>query len=183
MQTNNLASAIKGQYKHEQTEGFLMAREYIFLKENGKKCLLQRFLNETPREIQRVKFDLVELNMQGEVIKKTKLYYMNLAIKPGEYFSMPAGIVVSPECVDFKIARCTVCSEGYVWRVKRGKIQAYYDRPRRRRVLPQSMYFRTPLSVRSCRPSVGPLYGVLALLAFLSSIGVSLYYLFFPYLS
>ena len=177
MQNSNLASAIKGVYKHEQIDGYLMAREYMFLKEDEKKCLLQRFYNETALTIRAFEFKLIELDVSGQVIRKRKFHYDGLSITPNDYFSLPEGIVVSSECVDFKIECCRIETDRYVYRMKHGKLQTYYDRRKRRRnaVDSTSGY---GLTVDSYIPKFKRLFSVTAWMAVIVSLAVCLYLLF-----
>ena len=177
MQSTNLASAIKGVYKHEQVDGFLMAKEYIFLKEAEKKCLLQRFYNETALTIRAFEFELVELDIAGQIIQKRKFRYSNLCIVPNDYYSLPEGIVVSSECVDFKIEHCQIATDQYVYRIKHGKMQVYYDRRKRRNADLLSSQ-GDGLTVNSYAPRFGRLYGATAAMALISSVAVCLYLLF-----
>ena len=143
--------------------------------------LLQRFYNETSLKLTDVEFDLVELDINGRVIQRRTFSYHNLSILPEKYFSIPEGIVVSSDCVDFKIARFSIASGRYVYRTKRGKIQTYYDRRNADSEKERFSFAKSRLKVESYTPRFKMLYGATAALALLLSIACCLYLLFLQF--
>ena len=181
MQNNYEICIAKGQYKHYQNEGFWMAKDYVFLKKDERKCLLQRFVNQTPYTVNGVKFDLIEKDTNGKVIKKTEIAYDGLWVASGSIFVEAAGVVVSDECVDFEIRNCVVVVGRYRYRVKHGKIQAYYDRRQNKATEPPKASGQL-LTVKPYVPSFSKLHRWLAVLALVMSAIRCSYYLFYPYL-
>jgi hypothetical protein len=137
----------------------------------------ERFYNETALTIRAFEFELVELNITGQTIQRRKFRYYDLHIEPGDQYCLPEGIVVSPECVDFKIEHCRIESGQYVYRIKHGKMETYYNR-RKKRGADCLFSHGYGLTVNSYAPRFGRLYGATAAMALISSVAVCLYLLF-----
>ena len=176
MQKNNNCIA-KGIYSHSQLNDFVSVREYIFLKHSDKKCLIFRFCNETALTLDSIEFLLIELNSSGNVINKTHVVYDGLDINPDDIFSSKNGLVVSKECVDFKIQFLSVSSGDYIYRVKRGKVYAHYDKrgviTAKRKTLRYG-YVESKSHSLSC----GRICGFFAVLSLIFSIGICSFMLF-----
>ena len=139
--------------------------------------MLQRFYNETASTLSDVEFDLIELDINGKVIQRRSFDYHGLTVRPGEWFSIPQGIVVSSDCVDFKFARLSAVSGRFVYRVKRGNIQTYYDRRRGARSKAMSYFESVDRKISSCTPRFRGIHGIAAAIALLLTVLVCIYLL------
>ena len=167
----------KGAYQHPQINGFLSAREYMFLNEGGKKCLILRFFNETAHLINAFSFTLTELDNKGKEIKKTRVKYDELKLYPAESFSSTRGVIVSPECFDFRVTVNEIVSSPYVFRVKGGVVVPFYDRRlRNKKIKSTAVYCRTVS--KSFKP--GGLFGFLSAVCVLLIIAIAVMSLYLP---
>lgn len=117
----------KGPYVHSQVSKFLSVKQYIFLRKEDQKCLMIKFTNEMDFYINKIKIKLVQLNADGKTICTSTVDYGNASIAPGMEFTPLSRIVVDEKCVDFKVYIDYVDSGNYRYRIKRGKIVAYYN--------------------------------------------------------
>ena len=130
--TNKQQIISKGPYTHSQISNFLTVKQYIFLRKNGEKCLLLKFLNETDFFMNSVKFKLVQLNSEGKVICRQNVLLDGFNLGPGAEYMPSSRIVVNDKCADFKIVIDYVDSGYYRYRLRRGKVVSFYNPPETR---------------------------------------------------
>ena len=64
----------KGTYKGITEKAFpLEVKEYVFARENGKKCLLLRFFNSSEINVTALTFWLIQKDSSGNEIRKRKI--------------------------------------------------------------------------------------------------------------
>ena len=117
----------KGIYNHQQPSGYIVARNYLVLEEEGKRYLLIRFANESNVKITAFKFVLSQLDSNGKVICSSKITYDEVCLEPHATLSEKRGIRVKEECVDFYIKVISFVSELYRYEYKKGQLVVHYD--------------------------------------------------------
>lgn len=129
MNTTLKGNMEKGIYAHHQTDGFLSVREFIIMasNESNRRCLLVRYANESAFEINCFDFLLTQFDTRGNVIKREKIKYENLAIAPSALYSPEKGIVIEDNCADFTIKMLSIASGRYTYVYRRGQITAHYS--------------------------------------------------------
>ena len=115
----------KGLYQYSQISNLVSVKNYIFLRQNGKKCLLIRFSNDLDHIVDSMEFTVIQLDSAGKILEKTKVAYKNMRLMPGQNFSS-TGIVVNEFCTDFKVIFQSVISERYKYVVRQGQVVIYY---------------------------------------------------------
>ena len=127
--TNNSGRVVidKGFYNHSQSSGQIQLKQYIVVRENDKKCLLLRFFNESDLIIQSMDIVLTQIRAHGKESKLTKLKLNRINVHPGEIYTTESGIVISDDCVDFRIEIKSVSSRDYTYRESRGRLIPKYD--------------------------------------------------------
>ena len=118
----------KGYYKHSGIEGFVSVKQYMFIRKKGKKCLIQRFSNDSDFVVNALEYIVTELDAEGNVIKTDRIRSSGFTAAPGTVFAPPSGVVVSEECVDFKIRFISCVSGKYKYLVRNGIAVPIYDR-------------------------------------------------------
>jgi hypothetical protein len=94
----------KGLYKGEVDVSFpISVKEYIFARQNGKKCLLLRFFTSSDIKFTAIHFWLIQKNSYGEKIRRRKIVLDSLYYNDGQVFSPTNCFVVDDRCVDFEI--------------------------------------------------------------------------------
>ena len=77
----------KGLYKGEVDKAFpIEVKEYIFARENGKKCLLLRFFNSSEINLTAISFWLIQKNSYGEKIRRKKITLEGIHAMSGKGF-------------------------------------------------------------------------------------------------
>lgn len=117
----------KGFYNHDQIGGFVSVKQFILIEKNGKRVLLLRFSNDSPVVINRMRFQLTQLDKEGNTIDCSKVKYTDLSVAPGSVFAPEEGIVVKSECADFIVRIIYVVSGEFKYVPGRGRPTAHYD--------------------------------------------------------
>ena len=125
----------KGPYTYPQVNKFLTVKQYIFYRKEGQKCLILKFMNDTGFFINEIRFKLIQLNSEGKTICSQNVLYDSIAVAPRTAFTPTSRIVVDEKCSDFKIVFDYVDSGDFRYRIKRGKIVAFYKEPKYRDVI------------------------------------------------
>ena len=127
MNSNERVVIDKGFYNHPQSSGQIQLKQYIFARENDKKCLLLRFFNESDIIIQGMDIVLKQIRAHGKEPKFSKLQLNRINVHPGEIYTTANGIVVSDDCVDFEIEIKNVRSRDYTYLENGGRLIPKYD--------------------------------------------------------
>ena len=117
----------KGLYNHPKISGFLSVGQFIFTRKEGKKCLLLRFVNEAQFRIDGVEFTVIQLDLYGKKIGRTKIKYTDISVAPDGTFAPERGIIVSERCVDFYVQMRSVSSRSYKYVFKNGEVASCYE--------------------------------------------------------
>lgn len=117
----------KGEYTHNRIEHFVNVKQYIFLRKNGKKCLILRFSNDADFIIDGMDIKIIQLDVAGNKITDSTLSARGLYAAPGDIFSLTDGIEVEEGCVDFRLAFSKVNSSDYSYFPRNGEIVAVYQ--------------------------------------------------------
>ena len=118
----------KGYYKYSQIHHFVSVKNYIFIHENNKKCLLLRFSNDFDHKVDAMTFTVIQMNAVGQVLGQSdvELQYMNL--QPGGMYTPGEGVVVNDNCNDFKVVIKEVFSGHYRYTIRNRTIISEYLR-------------------------------------------------------
>ncbi len=99
----------KGEYQ-DKCDCAVYPKQYVILKNDGKRYLSVRFMNTLPLPVTHIEFILFQLDVAGNVIKKNRIREDISRTRANAPFAIPNGIMLSERCVDFKIqpvrARC-----------------------------------------------------------------------------
>ena len=123
---NNAVIIEKGVYKHPQPTDLICVKEYMFVLSNNKKCLAQRFINNSDFAVNSMKFTLIEYDEEKNVIQKRKFNYDSINVKPGEIYVPKRHIVLSDACVDYSIVMNRISSGPYHYMIKGNDYLLYY---------------------------------------------------------
>lgn len=119
----------KGFYQYSQVNNFITVKNYMFLREKGKKCLLIRFVNDSDFKVDSMEYTVVQLGAGGQVIDNIRVECKKMNLAPGEMYVSNESIVVDDYCSDFKVVFSRVCSGNYVYTVREGRAVADYTLP------------------------------------------------------
>lgn len=119
----------KGFYQYSQVNNFITVKNYMFIREKGKKCLLIRFVNDSDFTVDSMEYTVVQLGAGGQVIDNTRVACKKMNLAPGEMYASNESIVVDDYCSDFKVVFSCVRSGNYVYTVREGRAVADYILP------------------------------------------------------
>ncbi len=173
MKKNNKKNYIdKGIYSHPQIGGYLSLKQFILIEQDGKRCLLLRFANESDFEINAARFIVKQLNADGEEIGRVDIDYRDMAVSAGQMYSPEQGIVVKKDCVDFTVQMVSLVSGDYEYVFKNGVVTASYDpRGYSDKVRKDRKRGSAGISVKQPYRGGGKFYGVIAAVSFILVIG------------
>ena len=117
----------KGEYTHNQVRHFVNVKQYIFLRRNGKKCLILRFSNDSDFVIDGMDIKIIQLDVNGNKIADSVFSSRIFYAAPGEIFSLTDGIEVEDNCVDFRLIFLKVNSSDYSYFLRNGEIVTIYQ--------------------------------------------------------
>lgn len=124
---NSVQIISKGLYKGENDLSLpVIVKEYIFVRNNGKKALTLRFENVSHVHISKMSFYLVQKNFDGIEIGTIKISLDNLKCRPKEIFSPNACIFVNEKCSDFEIRMISIESGAYSYKSRDGERYVRY---------------------------------------------------------
>ena len=120
---------VKGEYTRFQPRGFLAVKQYMFIEQNEKRCLLLRFENEMSLTITEAEISVTQLDAQGnEIGENIDIRYDGISIEAGRTFSTERGIVVDDSCADCRVqVRYVICGN-MKYDVKNGQVTGHYDK-------------------------------------------------------
>lgn len=104
----------------------ICVKEYVFVREKGKKCLILRFLNESDIVVNSFNFKLVQKNSDGDVITESKIAVNCIAWRAGEIFTPNDCFFVNDKCVDFDVKVISVLSNCYEYKTEGGESYVRY---------------------------------------------------------
>ena len=119
----------KGFYQYSQVNNFITVKNYMFIRENDKKCLLIRFVNDSDFVVDSMEYVVVQLGVGGEIIKKSEVICKNMKLAPNEIYAPDDALVVDDYCSDFKVVFSCVKSGDYVYTVREGRVVVDYTLP------------------------------------------------------
>jgi uncharacterized protein YuzE len=120
---------IKGIYQYPQLGDFISLKNYIFLWQGDKRCLLLRFVNNFEYEINELEYTITQIDAKGKVIGISTVNHANTLIRPGSVYTPNKALVADEACVDFRININKVRSGEYTYRVVDQHKVAYYPKP------------------------------------------------------
>lgn len=106
----------------------MVLKHFMLVAQDGKRCLLLRFVNESKMEIGAMQFVLTQKDKAGRTIATDRIKYRNLRVAPDEIYSRESGIVVRDECDDFEVRLVSVISGPYKYTFKNGRVVAHFDK-------------------------------------------------------
>lgn len=160
----------KGAYVHYQPGAFLQVKNFIIANKSGKRCLLLQLVNTSDITVDGFKLALIQLDSIGNVISKDTFAYGSVKIAAAATYSVDVGLVLKPECADFRVQMVYALSGEYKYVFKNGQTVQHYD-PRGYRGTRAFSHDAGTLNVRRRFETGKVLIGLIAAVAFF---GVSL---------
>ena len=122
----------KGFYQYAQLDRFIAVKNYIFLRDHGKKGLLLRLYNDMDYPVDHMEFTIVQMDAAGKILERTPVVCKKIKFYPGNTYTLKEAVIVHELCNDFKIVFDEVRAGRYTYYVKDGGAVAYFDLPPKR---------------------------------------------------
>lgn len=116
----------KGIYNRAQTAGYVSVKQFIFIRIGERKHLLLRFSNDLDTFITGMKYTVVQISADGEMIGRSHLTYKG-RINAGESFSVDQALLVDENCVDVKVSIDSATSGVYEYSDRGGIVTVRYN--------------------------------------------------------
>lgn len=118
----------KSPYNYSQVSGFIVVKQYMLVRTDGKKCVMLRFANEADYAVDYFDFTLIQLDSKGGIIEKTHVECNGLSFGAGNTYAMDKGIIVDEKCIDIRVQMESARSGNYRYTVSGGRrVVAHYD--------------------------------------------------------
>ena len=112
----------KGLYRGLVDKSFpVEIKEYVFTRQNGKKFLLLRFLNESKNNITAMHFWLIQKDAHGNHLYKEKISLEGIYCGAGAMFTPNTCFPVQNKCVDFEVKMISAFSGDYEYKSENGE--------------------------------------------------------------
>ena len=173
MSNNRYNIVDKGFYSRPQSNECIFVKQYIIAKEDTKKFLLLRFWNTADFVINGMEFVITQIGADKHVIDTSVVKIEGMRVSPGGTYTTNNGIVISEECVDFKVFVKYVSSGAYEYYDRGGKtVPKYNPQPNENKRLRE--YGRSFIS----KPNVfsSKFSALVAVLLILAVVGISAYF-------
>ena len=119
---------IKGDYLYAQASRYFTVKQYMIVEQEGKRCLLLRFRNDSEMTVTGVEFTVKQMDAKGHPVGNVTVQYSDMSVRPGALYCPEQGIVVSDHCVDCMILmRYVICGK-IKYAFKKGHVSAHYDK-------------------------------------------------------
>ena len=118
----------KGSYSQFRFNDFVSVRQYLLIRENGKKYLILKLSNDAKDTVTGLKLAVEQLDGRGACIETSHVEWTDINGLPGEKFVPNEKIALRESCVEVKI-RLTGATYGeYVCEVKSDELVVTYDK-------------------------------------------------------
>ena len=118
----------KGFYQYAQVGVPVSVRNYIFIRRDGKKCLLIRFANELEYVINAMDLTVVQMDTSGKILEYSDLHFTQMEFLPGSIYVPKSGLAVHEACTKFKVIFKTARSDSYEYYMQNGQVEVRYLR-------------------------------------------------------
>ena len=118
---------VKGDYLYAQPFDDFTVKQYMLVEQEGKRCLLLRFRNDSKMTVTGVEFIVKQMDAQGHPIGNITVRYSSVDIRPDSLYCPEQGIVVEHHCVDCIILMRYVVCDKVKYTFKKGHVRAHYS--------------------------------------------------------
>ena len=118
----------KGDYRRPQIGNFILVKQYLFLRRNGKKVLLMRFFNELGHTVDGMDYTVFQYDAGGNPLARARVSHGDMQFLPGEFYAPGTAVEVEEACADFSVVFSEVRSDRYRYRVMDGGVSVFYVR-------------------------------------------------------
>ena len=126
MQDCNVIS--KGSYTQFRFNEFISVRQYLLIREEGKKYLLLKLSNDAAETVTGLKLVIEQIDVRGACIEKSRIEWTDVNGQPGEKFVAKDKIPLRENCMEVKIHLVGATFGDYTYAVKSNELVVTYDK-------------------------------------------------------
>ena len=125
MQDCNVIS--KGSYSEFKFNDFVSVRQYLLVREQGRKYLLLKLSNDGQNEVSTLKLTVRQLDVRGGVIKTESYTYDKVNAKPGAKFVLKDKIPLLEGCVEVGVTLDEAHFGNYTYAIRSNELVVSYE--------------------------------------------------------
>ena len=118
----------KGSYSQFRFNQFISVRQYLLIREEGKKYLLLKLSNDASETVTGLKLVIEHIDVRGACIEKSRIEWTDVNGEPGERFIAKDKIPLRENCMEVKIHLVGATFGEYTYAVKSNELVVTYDK-------------------------------------------------------
>lgn len=118
----------KGSYSEFRFNEFVSVRQYLLIREKGKKFLIMKLSNDASETVTGLKLEVEQLDVRGNCLEKNKVEWTDIVGKAGEKFIPPHKIPLRETCMEVKIRLVGATYGDYTYAVKSNELVVTYEK-------------------------------------------------------
>ena len=116
----------KGIYSHLQINGFISAKQYMFLSKEGKKYVAVRFSNDADFAVTAMSVDIFQLDGSGKILRRDRVEERSMRVFRGRTFTLKTHPELDEKCSDIKVQINYVDSGDYRYTPIKDRVKVNY---------------------------------------------------------
>ena len=118
----------KGSYPHPSIPNFVSAKQYMVIKQDGKRQLFLRFENPRGEAAESISFTVNRYNTSGELIGSTDVFSEKLKARAHSAFTVNSPVDMEDDAADFKVVIHSVRYGDYLYVTHNDEVETVYDK-------------------------------------------------------
>ena len=118
----------KGSYPHPSIPNFVSAKQYMVIKQDGKRQLFLRFENPRGEAAESISFTVNRYNTLGELIGSTDVFSEKLKARAHSAFTVNSPVDMEDDAADFKVVIHSVRYGDYLYVTHNDEVETVYDK-------------------------------------------------------
>lgn len=120
----------KGSYSKFRFNDFVSVRQYLLIREKGKKYLILKLANDAKETVTGLKLVVEQLDVRGTCIETNRIEWTDINGKAGEKFVPKDKLPLREHCVEVKIHLTGATYGDYTYAVKSNELVVTYEQKR-----------------------------------------------------
>ncbi len=137
MRSNNQQVIGKGSYSQDSNENAVSVKQYLYVLIGNKRHLLLRFVNNLDVNVDEVRFEVTQLDWEGNPVRRDSLVCPNLTVEPGQTFAPASPLPLDECCADFTVQVHLARAGDYCYEIRDSKTVVRFE-PQEWKQLPAS---------------------------------------------
>ncbi len=118
----------KGSFSQFRFNEFISVRQYLLIREEGRKYLLLKLSNDAKETVTGLKLMIEQIDVRSACVEKTVVEWTDVNGEPGEKFIAKDKIPLRENCMEVKIHLIGATFGDYTYSVKSNELVVTYDK-------------------------------------------------------